>query len=121
MNRERTRILDRLQTEAEDLDISGRSPDGWAGHLQPRRRHTDHLILALKLHPPRDFTDIPEVLAEVGLFEGDVARELTRLIGIRNQLVHDPAEGDPELVEGLPDHLAGLDRFAHAVRERLEM
>jgi len=78
------------------------------------------LIAALKLRPPRDFTDVPEVLAEVGLLEGDVARELARLIGIRNQLVYDPAEGDPELVEGLPGHLAGLDRFAHAVRARLQ-
>lgn len=78
------------------------------------------LIAALKLRPPRDLTDIPEVLAEVGLLEGDVARELACLIGIRNQLVHDPAEGDPELVAGLPGHLAGLDRFAHAVRERLQ-
>jgi len=74
----------------------------------------------LKLRPPRDFIDIPEVLAEIGLLEGDVARELARLIGIRNQLVHDPAEGDPTLFEGLPGHLASLDRFAHAVRERLQ-
>jgi uncharacterized protein YutE (UPF0331/DUF86 family) len=79
-----------------------------------------HLASALKLRPPRDFTDIPEVLAEVGLLEGDVARELTQLIGIRNQLVHDPAGGSPELVEGMPSHLAGLDRFAYAVRERLQ-
>ncbi|KRT69845.1 MAG: hypothetical protein XU15_C0008G0069 [candidate division NC10 bacterium CSP1-5] len=79
-----------------------------------------HLASALKLRPPRDFIDIPEVLAEIGLLEGDVARELARLIGIRNQLVHDPAEGDPTLFEGLPGHLASLDRFAHAVRERLQ-
>jgi len=79
-----------------------------------------HLASALKLRPPRDFIDIPEVLAEVGLLEGDVARELACLIGIRNQLVHDPADGDPELVEGLPGHLAGLERFAHAVRDRLQ-
>ncbi len=78
------------------------------------------LTAALKLRPPRDFTDVPEVLAEVGLLEGDVARELARLIGIRNQLVYDLAEGDPELVEGMPGHLAGLDRFAFAVRERLQ-
>ncbi|MGH7381151.1 MAG: DUF86 domain-containing protein [Candidatus Methylomirabilales bacterium] len=76
------------------------------------------LIAALKLRPPRDFTDIPEVLAEVGLLEADSARELIRLIGIRNQLVHDPADGDPALFQGLPAYMASLENFVQVVRAK---
>jgi uncharacterized protein YutE (UPF0331/DUF86 family) len=80
-----------------------------------------HLAAALKLRPPRDLTDIPEVLAEVGVLTKELSGELVRLIAIRDHLVHDPVEEDPELVEGLPGHLAGLDRFAQAVRDRFKL
>ncbi|MEE8229696.1 MAG: HepT-like ribonuclease domain-containing protein [candidate division NC10 bacterium] len=76
------------------------------------------LIAALKLRPPRDLTDVPEVLAEVSLVGGDLARELARLIAIRDQLVHDPDTAETPLGQG---HLGSLERFAQAVRERIEM
>jgi len=80
-----------------------------------------HLIAALKLRPPRDITDIPEVLAEVNLLEGGLVRELIQLIGIRNQLVYDPDKVEALWSHGLPGHLASLERFARTIRERIEV
>jgi uncharacterized protein YutE (UPF0331/DUF86 family) len=80
-----------------------------------------HFIAALKLRPPRDISDIPEVLAEVNLLEGGLVRELVHLIGIRNQLVYDPDRVAALWSHGLPGHLATLEGFAHAVRAQLQM
>ncbi|MEE8503276.1 MAG: HepT-like ribonuclease domain-containing protein [candidate division NC10 bacterium] len=80
-----------------------------------------NLSVTLKLRPPRDLADIPEVLAEVSLLDVDVVRELTRLITIRDQLVYDPGKAETVQSHELPDYLASLERFARAIRERLEM
>ncbi|MFQ5847320.1 MAG: HepT-like ribonuclease domain-containing protein [Candidatus Methylomirabilales bacterium] len=77
------------------------------------------LITAMKLRPPRDFADIPEVLAEVGQLEPGLARELGQLIEIRNRLVLDPGTEDASLSEELPSHLTSLERFARAAQEQL--
>src|SRR3990172_4918869 len=77
-----------------------------------------HLASALKLRPPRDFIDIPEVLAEIGLLEGDVARELVQLIEIRAQLVYDPGGEERPLGQELLPRLARLPEIADVVRTR---
>ncbi len=60
--------------------------------------------------------DIPEVLAEVNLLEGDLTRELVQLIDIRNQLVYDPDKGEALHSHGLPGCLVSLERFVRAIR-----
>lgn len=80
-----------------------------------------HLIASLKLRPPRDFTDIPEILAEVNLLAPDLAGKLGELIGIRNRLVHDPEGNRGPLRDALSGHLATLEGFAHVVRAQLQM
>ena len=79
-----------------------------------------NLSATLKLRPPRDMADIPEVLAEVNLLEGDLARKLVQLIDMRNQLVYDPDKAETLRSHGLPGCLVSLERFARAIRERLE-
>lgn len=80
-----------------------------------------YLLSALKLRPPRDVTDIPEVLAEVGILEGEIARELTGLIEVRHRLVHLPEQEHWALLEGLSGYLASLDRFKQAARTQLNI
>jgi len=80
-----------------------------------------HLASALKLRPPRDLTDIPEVLAEVGLLERELARELVQLIEIRAQLVYDPGGEERPLGQELLPRLARLQEFADGVRTRFQL
>jgi uncharacterized protein YutE (UPF0331/DUF86 family) len=80
-----------------------------------------HLIASLKLRPPRDFTDISEVLGEVNLLAPDLAGKLGELIGIRNRLIHDPERDPGPLHDLLSGHLATLEGFADAVRAQLQM
>lgn len=80
-----------------------------------------NLSATLKLRPPRDMGDIPEVLAEINLLEADVVQELVELVHIRNQLVYDPDNAEVLRSHELPGRLASLERFARAIRDRLEM
>ncbi|MFQ5990731.1 MAG: DUF86 domain-containing protein [Candidatus Methylomirabilales bacterium] len=79
------------------------------------------LIAALKLRPPRDLADIPEVLAEANIVEPEGVRELVTLAETRNRLVHHPGERGPDFGQGLQGHLASLEHFARGMRERLQM
>lgn len=79
------------------------------------------LIASLKLRPPRDVTDIPEILAEVGLLEAGLARDIRPLLEIRSQLVRDPDKGSDLTSERLAGLLVYLERFAQAIRVRCEI
>jgi len=80
-----------------------------------------HLISALKLRPPRDISDIPGILAEVGVLEEGLARELVPLIEIRTQLVYDIGGEERPLGQELLPHLAHLQEFADGVRTRFQL
>jgi len=78
-----------------------------------------HLIAAIRLRSPRELPDVPEVLAEVGLLEPELTRDLVTLIQLRHHLIYQP--WDPTPFQNLRGHLATLDRFTQAMREKFQI
>jgi uncharacterized protein YutE (UPF0331/DUF86 family) len=79
-----------------------------------------YVISALKLRPPRDITDIPGILAEVGVLEEGLARDLVPLIEIRHRLIHRPAQEEPALFQDVAGALTTLEYLAQVIRAQFK-
>jgi uncharacterized protein YutE (UPF0331/DUF86 family) len=78
-----------------------------------------HFIAALRLRPPRELADVPEVLSEVRLLEPELVRDVVTLIQLRHQLIYQP--WDSPLLQNLSGHVAILGRFTQGIRGKLQI
>lgn len=78
-----------------------------------------HLITEAGQAPPRDYFDSFTQLARIGVLPAAFARQIAACAGLRNRLVHEYDEIDPERVyEGLqasvrdvPEYLRQVERY----------
>ena len=62
-----------------------------------------HLITGLDHAPPKDYHESFVILGTLGILTADLAREMARAAGLRNRIVHEYDDIDPERVhEALP-------------------
>ncbi|MEX2493294.1 MAG: HepT-like ribonuclease domain-containing protein [Nitrospirales bacterium] len=62
-----------------------------------------HLITGLDHTPPKDYHESFVILGTLGVMTADLAREMARASGLRNRIVHEYDDIDPERVhEALP-------------------
>lgn len=80
-----------------------------------------HLVTGGGGAPPRDYFQSFVALGEIGVLEPELARRIAACAGLRNRLVHEYDELDPEKVhEALRSAVADLPRYMDGVRSFLE-
>lgn len=81
----------------------------------------NHVIASEGWRVPADYRDAFSVLEEHAVLEGEQARRLRALAGLRNRLVHLYEQVDDALVhEALAEGIDDLDAFARSVAALLE-
>ena len=78
-----------------------------------------HLITEAVQPPPRDYFDSFTQLARIGVLPAAFARQIAASAGLRNRLVHEYDEIDPErvyaglqaAVRDVPDYLRHVERY----------
>jgi uncharacterized protein YutE (UPF0331/DUF86 family) len=77
-----------------------------------------HLITASGHPPPPDYHSSFSRLAEIGILEPDFARRIARAAGLRNRLVHEYDELDPQKVfDGLGEALRDVPIYLARINE----
>jgi len=79
-----------------------------------------HIVSDERLGEPETNRELFTLLARAGWLEADQARQLERMAGFRNVLVHGYADVNLQIVEhAARQGPADLERFARTVRKRL--
>lgn len=76
----------------------------------------NHLVAAKALRAPKGYADVFQILGEAGVLSSDLARDMKRLAGLRNILVHDYLEVDYEQLYQLIQDTSRLAEFARAIK-----
>ena len=76
-----------------------------------------HFVASLGFRTPETYADIFVILREEGVLSDSLSGVMQRMVGLRNILVHDYLEINPELVY---EHLDSLNGFAKFAREIIE-
>lgn len=80
-----------------------------------------HVITALGQPPPADYHNSFLQLPELGILDGDFARQIARAAGLRNRLVHDYEDLDPRKVfEALGFALRDVPTYLSRINEHLK-
>ena len=79
-----------------------------------------HLIAAMGLRTPEDYSDIMVILAEAGILPKEDLLKFKKMAQFRNVIVHNYEKIDPQIVLAvLQNNLGDLRFFARIVRDRI--
>ncbi|MBS3899329.1 MAG: DUF86 domain-containing protein [Dethiobacter sp.] len=79
-----------------------------------------HLIAALGLRTPEDYSDIMTILVEAGILPKEDLLKFKKMAQFRNVIVHNYEKIDPQIVLAvLQNNLSDLRFFARIVRDRI--
>ena len=80
-----------------------------------------HLITEAGHPPPRDYFESFTQLARIGLLPTEFARQIAASAGLRNRLVHEYDEIDPErLYEGMQSAMRDVPNYLRRVEQYLK-
>jgi len=79
-----------------------------------------HIVAQKNLGTPKNYSDCISLLVSNNLLDENLAQKITRMIGLRNLIIHEYGIIDVKKLYDYLDHLNDISDFIHTVRETLK-